>query len=181
MQASDRFNINSQLEHLQAKYVGTGHADLNRLYVALSTPSSAPSVLHPSTPCGWLAVRAEAFTPFAGHGETQPCFRQPNAPSVLNGADGLSLLGLEPSAHRVYAFVTRSHEAAAPFALALGLPQPLWWAASETLTAPSAQPVAVACLGRHRATVHSPYVDPWTLHDLPGSGSVDTARRSILS
>ncbi|KAL3729696.1 hypothetical protein ACJRO7_026779 [Eucalyptus globulus] len=31
MQASDRFNINSQLEHLQAKYVGTGHADLNRL------------------------------------------------------------------------------------------------------------------------------------------------------
>ncbi|KAK6129974.1 hypothetical protein DH2020_036256 [Rehmannia glutinosa] len=31
MQASDRFNINSQLEHLQAKYVGTGHADLTRL------------------------------------------------------------------------------------------------------------------------------------------------------
>ncbi|XP_042410026.1 uncharacterized protein LOC121999406 [Zingiber officinale] len=29
-QASDRFNINSQLEHLQTKYVGTGHADLNR-------------------------------------------------------------------------------------------------------------------------------------------------------
>ncbi|RUS14130.1 hypothetical protein BC937DRAFT_94295 [Endogone sp. FLAS-F59071] len=23
----DRFNINSQLEHLQSKYVGTGHAD----------------------------------------------------------------------------------------------------------------------------------------------------------
>jgi splicing factor 3B subunit 5 len=34
MQASDRFNINSQLEHLQAKYVGTGHADLNRLCVS---------------------------------------------------------------------------------------------------------------------------------------------------
>ena len=33
-QASDRFNINSQLEHLQAKYVGTGHADLNRLYIS---------------------------------------------------------------------------------------------------------------------------------------------------
>lgn len=31
VQASDRFNINSQLEHLQAKYVGTGHADVNRL------------------------------------------------------------------------------------------------------------------------------------------------------
>lgn len=31
IQASDRFNINSQLEHLQAKYVGTGHADLSRL------------------------------------------------------------------------------------------------------------------------------------------------------
>lgn len=26
----DRFNINSQLEHLQAKYVGTGHPDLQR-------------------------------------------------------------------------------------------------------------------------------------------------------
>ncbi|KAI3432445.1 hypothetical protein D9Q98_003997 [Chlorella vulgaris] len=27
---ADRFNINAQLEHLQAKYVGTGHADINR-------------------------------------------------------------------------------------------------------------------------------------------------------
>mmetsp|Transcript_12893 Transcript_12893/g.24381 ORF Transcript_12893/g.24381 Transcript_12893/m.24381 type:complete len:89 (+) Transcript_12893:73-339(+) len=27
---SDRFNINSQLEHLQAKYVGTGHPDIHR-------------------------------------------------------------------------------------------------------------------------------------------------------
>ncbi|KAK9702213.1 Splicing factor 3B subunit 5 [Basidiobolus ranarum] len=26
----DRFNINSQLEHLQSKYVGTGHADTNK-------------------------------------------------------------------------------------------------------------------------------------------------------
>uniref|UniRef100_A0A0E0I9M4 Splicing factor subunit n=1 Tax=Oryza nivara TaxID=4536 RepID=A0A0E0I9M4_ORYNI len=34
--ASDRFNINSQLEHLQAKYVGTGHADLNRFEWALN-------------------------------------------------------------------------------------------------------------------------------------------------
>ncbi|KAK6254743.1 Splicing factor 3B subunit 5/RDS3 complex subunit 10 - like 2 [Theobroma cacao] len=31
--ASDRFNINSQLKHLQAKYVGMGHADINRFYV----------------------------------------------------------------------------------------------------------------------------------------------------
>ncbi|KAL3681714.1 hypothetical protein R1sor_024670 [Riccia sorocarpa] len=30
MHASDRFNIKSKLEHLQTKYVGTGHADLNR-------------------------------------------------------------------------------------------------------------------------------------------------------
>ncbi|KAF5465923.1 hypothetical protein F2P56_015885, partial [Juglans regia] len=35
-QASDRFNINSQLEHLQAKYVGTGHADLNRFEWAVN-------------------------------------------------------------------------------------------------------------------------------------------------
>ncbi|ORE09489.1 Splicing factor 3B subunit 5 [Rhizopus azygosporus] len=26
----DRFNINSQIEHLQSKYVGTGHADTNK-------------------------------------------------------------------------------------------------------------------------------------------------------
>lgn len=30
---SDRFNINAQLEHLQAKYVGTGHPDINRFEV----------------------------------------------------------------------------------------------------------------------------------------------------
>jgi len=36
MQASDRFNINSQLEHLQAKYVGTGHADLHRFEWAVN-------------------------------------------------------------------------------------------------------------------------------------------------
>ncbi|KAJ0045952.1 hypothetical protein Pint_05522 [Pistacia integerrima] len=36
MQASDRFNINSQLEHLQAKYVGTGHSDLNRFEWAVN-------------------------------------------------------------------------------------------------------------------------------------------------
>uniref|UniRef100_A0ACD5VF22 Uncharacterized protein n=1 Tax=Avena sativa TaxID=4498 RepID=A0ACD5VF22_AVESA len=34
--ASDRFNINSQLEHLQAKYVGTGHADLTRFEWAVN-------------------------------------------------------------------------------------------------------------------------------------------------
>ncbi|KAL6843532.1 hypothetical protein ACP4OV_026594 [Aristida adscensionis] len=34
--ASDRFNINSQLEHLQAKYVGTGHADLSRFEWAVN-------------------------------------------------------------------------------------------------------------------------------------------------
>ncbi len=32
----DRFNINSQLEHLQAKYVGTGHTDLNRFEWAVN-------------------------------------------------------------------------------------------------------------------------------------------------
>ncbi|KAH7865718.1 hypothetical protein Vadar_010274 [Vaccinium darrowii] len=34
--AIDRFNINSQLEHLQAKYVGTGHADLHRFEWAVN-------------------------------------------------------------------------------------------------------------------------------------------------
>ena len=33
---SDRMSINSQIEHLQAKYVGTGHADLTRFEWALN-------------------------------------------------------------------------------------------------------------------------------------------------
>ncbi|CAI8014567.1 Splicing factor 3B subunit 5 [Geodia barretti] len=28
--AADRYNIHSQLEHLQSKYVGTGHADITK-------------------------------------------------------------------------------------------------------------------------------------------------------
>ena len=34
--AADRFNINSQLEHLQSRYVGTGHADTNRFEWAVN-------------------------------------------------------------------------------------------------------------------------------------------------
>jgi splicing factor 3B subunit 5 len=30
MSAAERYNIHSQLEHLQSKYVGTGHADTTR-------------------------------------------------------------------------------------------------------------------------------------------------------
>ena len=33
---SDRMNINAQLEHLQAKYVGTGHPDMRRFDWALN-------------------------------------------------------------------------------------------------------------------------------------------------
>ncbi len=33
---SDRININSQIEHLQAKYVGTGHADLTKFEWAVN-------------------------------------------------------------------------------------------------------------------------------------------------
>ncbi|KAL3729689.1 hypothetical protein ACJRO7_026772 [Eucalyptus globulus] len=43
MQTSDRFNINSQLEHLQAKYVGTGHADLNRFEWAVNIQRDSDS------------------------------------------------------------------------------------------------------------------------------------------
>jgi splicing factor 3B subunit 5 len=32
----DRFNVNTQSEHLAAKYVGTGHADTNRFEWALN-------------------------------------------------------------------------------------------------------------------------------------------------
>ncbi|KAL1917799.1 uncharacterized protein VTP21DRAFT_3633 [Calcarisporiella thermophila] len=32
----DRFNINSQLEHLQSKYVGTGHSDTTKFEWALN-------------------------------------------------------------------------------------------------------------------------------------------------
>jgi splicing factor 3B subunit 5 len=34
--AADRFNINSQLEHLQSRHVGTGHADTNRFEWAVN-------------------------------------------------------------------------------------------------------------------------------------------------
>lgn len=33
---ADRYNLHSQLEHLQAKYVGTGHADLHRFEWAVN-------------------------------------------------------------------------------------------------------------------------------------------------
>lgn len=33
---AERANINSQIEHLQAKYIGTGHADLSRFEWALN-------------------------------------------------------------------------------------------------------------------------------------------------
>lgn len=33
---SDRLNINSQIEHLQTKYVGTGHADITKFEWALN-------------------------------------------------------------------------------------------------------------------------------------------------
>jgi splicing factor 3B subunit 5 len=33
---SDRLSINSQIEHLQAKYVGTGHADMTKFEWALN-------------------------------------------------------------------------------------------------------------------------------------------------
>lgn len=33
MSTFDRFNIHAQLEHLQSKYQGSGHADTTRWYV----------------------------------------------------------------------------------------------------------------------------------------------------
>lgn len=46
---SDRLNINAQLEHLQAKYVGTGHADTNKFEWAVNIhrDSYASYVGHP--------------------------------------------------------------------------------------------------------------------------------------
>lgn len=48
---SDRLNINAQLEHLQAKYVGTGHADTNRFEWAVNIhrDSYASYIGHHST------------------------------------------------------------------------------------------------------------------------------------
>jgi hypothetical protein len=31
---AEKFNMQSQMEHLQMKYVGTGHADITKLYVS---------------------------------------------------------------------------------------------------------------------------------------------------
>ncbi|RLN74847.1 hypothetical protein BBJ28_00022290, partial [Nothophytophthora sp. Chile5] len=36
VQAADRFNVNRQWEHLQAKYVGTGHADTTKFEWAVN-------------------------------------------------------------------------------------------------------------------------------------------------
>ena len=59
----DRFNINSQLEHLQAKYIGTGHADLQRFEWAGGRPLAALILLdlqHVSLPCLHCCVRSVA-------------------------------------------------------------------------------------------------------------------------
>jgi splicing factor 3B subunit 5 len=47
---SDRFNIQSQLEHLQMKYVGTGHADTSKAewLAAQHKDSYASYIGHPS-------------------------------------------------------------------------------------------------------------------------------------
>ncbi|KAI0496595.1 hypothetical protein KFK09_022915 [Dendrobium nobile] len=50
MQASDRFNINSQLEHLQAKYVGTGHSDMNRFEWAVNIQRDSYHLMLVTTP-----------------------------------------------------------------------------------------------------------------------------------
>lgn len=46
----DRLNINSQLEHLQSKYTGTGHADTTRYewMVNIKRDTYASLVGHPS-------------------------------------------------------------------------------------------------------------------------------------
>lgn len=48
--SADRFNINSQLEHLQSKYIGTGHADTTKLCASPSRYSSDRAALAASGP-----------------------------------------------------------------------------------------------------------------------------------
>ncbi|GMH40743.1 hypothetical protein BSKO_08647 [Bryopsis sp. KO-2023] len=59
----DRFNINSQLEHLQSKYVGTGHADVNRFEWALNThrDSYASYIGHHSQLCYFAVAENESI------------------------------------------------------------------------------------------------------------------------
>ena len=45
--ANDRFNIYAQLEHLQAKHVGTGHPDISKLCVPLPRLISSHAVSIP--------------------------------------------------------------------------------------------------------------------------------------
>ena len=59
----DRFNINSQLEHLQAKYVGTGHADLHRFEWAVN-------------------IHRDSFASYIGHHPMSPTWQwQRTSPS----------------------------------------------------------------------------------------------------
>jgi splicing factor 3B subunit 5 len=53
LRATDRFSINSQLEHLQSKHVGTGHADVTKHEWAVNQHRDSfacyvgrPSMLH---------------------------------------------------------------------------------------------------------------------------------------
>ena len=59
-QSGDRFNINSQLEHLQQKYVGTGHADASKLCVAPFRGPRFPVFFQRRWSPGILALRGVA-------------------------------------------------------------------------------------------------------------------------
>ncbi|CAA7401311.1 unnamed protein product [Spirodela intermedia] len=63
MQAIDRLTIDSQLEHLQAEYVGTGHADLNRF--------------------GWAVnIQRDSYASYIGHYPLLSCFASAENESV---------------------------------------------------------------------------------------------------
>ncbi|KAF6154745.1 hypothetical protein GIB67_032357 [Kingdonia uniflora] len=109
--ASDRFNINSQLEHLQAKYVGTGHADMNRFKMnlleesattlcstSLTTPSSQDwkSIIRCYTNLHLSHQSLRAFNDMRANGYAPDCN---TFPSVVKSCTALMDLKLGEAVH----------------------------------------------------------------------------------
>ncbi|CAI5498946.1 unnamed protein product [Closterium sp. Naga37s-1] len=86
-QASDRFNISSQLEHMQARYVGTGHADTTKYTPPLShihapLPLSLPVACSEGTamPPMWGGTIPPAASLLSSHSLPVPLIPSPPSP-----------------------------------------------------------------------------------------------------
>ena len=103
--AADRFNINSQLEHLQSRYVGTGHADTNRFEWAVNIHrDSYASYFGHHTMLQYFAIAENESIGRVKYNMMQVRFLMPSSDSLpevalfvnvssANGAVGMRALG----------------------------------------------------------------------------------------